>query len=165
MTAPLSPEITNQLGGLIVQGIKLLQQLQELLETELDALKSRDLEALEQSNRDKHECLLAFDRSIRERNALLDQLQIGHDRDSVLALIAQAPQPDSGRLNNGWHKLESALEKVKLLNQRNEQVLVRNKQNADQLLALLQGHAKGNTIYDQRGDKGRYEGQRSLGKA
>ncbi|GAA0688601.1 hypothetical protein GCM10009104_13530 [Marinobacterium maritimum] len=165
MTANLPPDITNRFDTLIHQSIELLLNLQGLLDSELQALQKRDLERLQQSNRDKHECLLAIDHNIRERNALLDQLGISHDRVAVLDLIARLPAPDNTRLNDGWQQLEAALEKIRLLNQRNEQVLLRNKQNTDQLLAILQGHARGNSIYNQKGDKGRYEGQRSLGKA
>ncbi len=160
-----SPDMTHQFDALIHQGIELLQRLQELLDTELEALQNRALEPLQQNNKAKQECLLAIDRNIRERSGLLDQLQVGHDRASVQTFIARLPAPENSRLGDGWQQLEAALEQVKTLNQRNEQVLLRNKQSADQLLALLQGHAQGNSIYDQKGDKGRYEGQRSLGKA
>ncbi len=165
MTVNLPPDITHQLDALIHQGIELLQRLQELLDAELEAMQSRDLERLQQSNRDKQECLLAIDRNIRERNGLFSQAGVGHDRVAVIDFMARLPAPEGPRLNDGWQRLEAALEQVKVLNQRNEQVLLRSKQSADQLLALLQGHAQGNSIYDQKGDKGRYEGQRSLGKA
>lgn len=165
MSAHPSPEITNQFGALVNQGIELLNRLQGLLDKELEAMQERALESLQQNNRDKQECLLAIDRNIRERNGLLSQLQVGHDRVSVLDFIARIPAPDNTQLKHDWQQLEISLEAVKTLNQRNEQVLLRSKQSTDQLLALLQGHAQGNSIYDQKGDKGRYEGQRSLGKA
>lgn len=163
MTA--TPDTLARLDALIQQGIELLQRLQDLLNAELEALQNRALEPLQQNNRAKQECLLAVDRNIRERNALLDSLGIRHDRMSVLDFIAGLTPEDSQRLHSGWQQLESALDEVKTLNQRNEQILLRSKQSTDQLLALLQGHAQGNSIYDQKGDKGRYEGQRSLGKA
>jgi flagellar biosynthesis/type III secretory pathway chaperone len=163
MTA--TPGTLARLDALIQQGIELLQRLQGLLNAELKALQSRALEPLQQNNRAKQECLLAVDRNIRERNALLDSLGIKHDRVSVLDFIAGLTPVDSQWLHSGWQQLESALNEVKTLNQRNEQILLRSKQSTDQLLALLQGHAQGNSIYDQKGDKGRYEGQRSLGKA
>jgi flagellar biosynthesis/type III secretory pathway chaperone len=163
MTA--TPDTLARLDALIQQGIELLQRLQELLNAELEALQNRALEPLQQNNRAKQECLLAVDRNIRERNALLDSLGIKHDRMSVLDFIAGLTPEDSQRLHSCWQQLESALDEVKTLNQRNEQILLRSKQSTDQLLALLQGHAQGNSIYDQKGDKGRYEGQRSLGKA
>ncbi len=165
MSVTLPQDITHQLDGLIHQGIELLQRLQQLLDTELQTMQARDLERLQQSNRDKQECLLAIDRNIRERNGLFSQQGVGHDRVSVMDFMARLPAPEGPRLSDGWQQLEAALEQVKTLNQRNEQVLLRSKQSTDQLLALLQGHAQGNSIYDQKGDKGRYEGQRSLGKA
>ncbi|MBV0934066.1 flagella synthesis protein FlgN [Marinobacterium weihaiense] len=165
MTPSAPPETLSNLNALIEQGIQLLQQLQALLDTELNVLQARDIDQLQSSNKDKQQCLLAIDRNIRERNALLSQLQVGHDRRSVITFIAHQPEDDSARLSDAWDTLENELEQVKVLNQRNEQVLLRSKQSSDQLLALLQGHAQGNSIYDQKGDKGRYEGQRSLGKA
>lgn len=165
MTDQPAKDISIQLGALIDQGVVLLSQLQKLLDTELSALETRDLEQLKQSNQLKQECLLGLDRNIRERNALLTQLQVETSRDAVVAFIRTLPAPASELLEQAWQRLEQSLEQVRMLNQRNEQTLLRSKQNTDQLLALLQGHAQGNSIYDQKGDKGRYEGQRSLGKA
>lgn len=165
MTDQPAKDISIQLGALIDQGVVLLSQLQKLLDTELAALETRDLEQLKQSNQLKQECLLGLDRNIRERNALLTQLQVETSRDAVVAFIRTLPAPASELLEQAWQRLEQSLEQVRMLNQRNEQTLLRSKQNTDQLLALLQGHAQGNSIYDQKGDKGRYEGQRSLGKA
>lgn len=165
MTDQPTKDISIQLGALIDQGVVLLSQLQTLLDTELAALETRDLEKLQQSNQQKQECLLGLDRNIRERNALLVQLQVETSRDAVIAFIRTLPAPASELLEQAWQRLEQSLEQVRMLNQRNEQTLLRSKQNTDQLLALLQGHAQGNSIYDQKGDKGRYEGQRSLGKA
>jgi len=165
MTEQPAKDISIQLGALIDQGVVLLSQLQKLLDTELSALETRDLEQLKQSNQLKQECLLGLDRNIRERNALLTQLQVETSRDAVVAFIRTLPAPASELLEQAWQRLEQSLEQVRMLNQRNEQTLLRSKQNTDQLLALLQGHAQGNSIYDQKGDKGRYEGQRSLGKA
>lgn len=165
MTDQPVKDISIQLGALIDQGAVLLSQLQTLLDTELAALETRDLEQLKQSNQQKQECLLALDRNIRQRNALLAQLEVETSRDAVIDFIRTLPAPASELLEQAWHRLEQSLEQVRVLNQRNEQTLLRSKQNTDQLLALLQGHAQGNSIYDQKGDKGRYEGQRRLGKA
>lgn len=165
MTDQPVKDISIQFGALIDQGTALLSQLQTLLDTELVALETRDLEQLKQNNQQKQECLLGLDRNIRERNAFLTTLQVETNRDAVIDFMRTLPAPASELLEQAWQRLEQSLEQVRMLNQRNEQTLVRSKQNTDQLLALLQGHAQGNSIYDQKGDKGRYEGQRRLGKA
>jgi len=165
MTDQPVKDISIQLGALIDQGTALLSQLQTLLDTELVALETRDLEQLKQNNQQKQECLLGLDRNIRERNAFLTTLQVETNRDAVIDFMRTLPAPASELLEQAWQRLEQSLEQVRMLNQRNEQTLLRSKQNTDQLLALLQGHAQGNSIYDQKGDKGRYEGQRRLGKA
>lgn len=165
MTAPYPTEAIQQFGTLVRRGTELLCQLQQLLNNELEALQNRELEALQSNNQEKQTCLLALDRNIRERNGLLGQLQVGHDQNSVRNFLASLQAPEGEQIADDWNQLESALEEVKTLNQRNEQVLLRSKQSADQLLSLLQGHLQGNTLYNQKGDKGRYEGQRSLGKA
>jgi flagellar biosynthesis/type III secretory pathway chaperone len=165
MTDQPTKEITIQLGALIDQGVALLSQLQKLLDAELAALEARDLQQLEQNNQQKQDCLQGLERNIRERNALLARSQIDTNRNAVLAFIQTLPPPANELLGQAWQRLEQTLEQVRRLNLRNEQTLLRSKQNVDQLLALLQGHAQGNAIYDQKGDKGRYEGQRSLGKA
>jgi|GEM_PF-1518522 len=165
MTDQHIKDVCIKFGALIDQGASGLSKLQHLLETELEALQSRDLEKLQQNNQLKQECLLELDRNIRERNALLTQLQIGTNADAVMSFIQSLPTPARDLLNQAWQGLEASLEQVRMLNQRNEQTLLRSKQNTDQLLSLLQGHVQGNSIYDQKGDKGRYEGQRRLGKA
>jgi len=165
MTDQHTKDVCIQLGALIDQGAAALSKLQELLDTELKALELRDLEKLQQNNQLKQECLLELDCNIRERNALLTQLQIGTNADAVMAFIESLPIPARDLLKQAWQGLEASLERVRMLNQRNEQTLLRSRQNTDQLLAILQGHVQGNSIYDQKGDKGRYEGQRRLGKA
>lgn len=161
----LTSKDTNTLDTLVDRGIRLLSQLQTLLDTELAALQARNVEQLQQNNQLKQECLLELDRNIRERNSLLTRLGVQTNRQAVVDFIHTLPSPDRASLEQRWQQLEESLEQVRTLNLRNEQTLLRSKQNTDQLLALLQGHTRGNTIYDQKGDKGRYEGQRSLGKA
>ncbi len=154
-----------QLGRLIDQSTKLLQQLEPLLETELQALQDRNTDLLTQNNQNKLNCLSELDRAMKSRDELLRQQQVSPTSESVLAFFQNLPAPANTLLAQAWEKLESQLNSVKRLNTRNEQVLLRSKQNTDQLLALLQGHARSNTVYNNQGDEGRYEGQRSLGKA
>ncbi|WP_417585157.1 flagellar export chaperone FlgN [Nitrincola sp.] len=154
-----------QLGRLIDQSTKLLQQLEPLLETELQALQDRNTDLLTQNNQLKLNCLSELDRAIKARDELLHQQQVSPTSESVLEFFQNLPAPANTLLTQAWEKLESQLESVKKLNMRNEQVLLRSKQSTDQLLALLQGHARSNTVYNNSGDEGRYEGQRSLGKA
>lgn len=157
---------TQALGTLIDRGVQLLTRLQTLLDTELAALESRNVEQLQQNNQLKQECLQELERNIRERNDRLTRLGVETSRQAVLDFIHALPSPDSTSLAQRWQHLETSLEQVRALNRRNEQTLLRSKQNTDQLLALLRGHVRDNTtVYDQKGDRGRYEGQRSLGKA
>lgn len=154
-----------QLGSLLDQSTKLLEQLEPLLETELQALQDRNTEALTQNNEHKITCLSELDRVIKARDEMLRQYQVASTSESVLAFFASLPAPADKLLTQAWEKLEQQFDTIKKLNLRNEQVLLRSKQNTDQLLALLQGHARSNTVYNNQGDEGRYEGQRSLGKA
>ena len=157
---------TRELGALIDQGVQLLTRLQTLLDTELAALESRNVEQLQQNNQLKQECLQALEYNIRDRNARLARLGVETSRQAVIDFIHTLPSSASASLKQRWQQLETSLDQVRALNLRNEQTLLRSKQNTDQLLALLRGHVRDNTtIYDQKGDKGRYEGQRSLGKA
>lgn len=164
MSAP-TLGVIEQLNTLLQQSIDLLQKLGELLETELTSLETRDLERLTENNKFKQDCLLELDSVMRARDELLRRQQVSSNTTSVIGFLKQLPPPSDTELLHLWQTLEDALEGVKQLNQRNEQVILRNRQNADQLLALLQGHARSNTLYNQKGDEGRYEGQRSLGKA
>ncbi|MBP0048563.1 flagellar protein FlgN [Marinobacterium sp. AK62] len=160
-----TPEYSAQLGSLIDKSRQLLEQLVPLLDKELDALKTRDIDALTENNELKQKILLELDGVTRALNEQLQQFSVAPDTDSVLAFFARLPGPANKLLTRAWQSLESQLDHVKQLNLRNEQVILRSKQNTDQLLAILQGHARSNTVYNPQGGEGRYEGQRSLGKA
>ena len=123
------------------------------------------MEQLHQNNQLKQECLLELDQNIHERNTLLTRLGVAPNRQSVINFIHTLSSPTASMLEQRWQKLEESLEQVRTLNLRNEQVLLHSKKNTDQLLTLLQGHSRSNTIYNHKGDKGHYEAQRSLGKA
>ena len=117
-----------------------MSQLQTLLDTELTALETRDLEQLKQSNQQKQECLLGLDRNIRERNDLLTKLQV-ETRPRLLSLSSSVPcqHPPAKLLEQAWQRLEQSLEQVRVLNQRNEQTLVRSKQNTGPTAGITAG--------------------------
>ncbi|KDE40430.1 Flagellar biosynthesis protein FlgN [Nitrincola lacisaponensis] len=162
---PPQGSLHESFATLTHQGCVLLGALQDALEQEHHALQQRDLEALKQTTRDKHDLLLKIEANIRERNQLLTQAGHSPSESGFEEFILELPESARASLLESWQKLQWLLNDVRAISRRNEQVLVRSKQNVDQLLALLQGHQSSNVLYDPTGGKGNYAAQRRIGKA
>ncbi len=144
---------------------KELEALVQLCEAELTAIKARDLEQLQQVVADKQAALERFERSVLERNQLLQQAGVSVDASGLEALLSRFPDKQRALLSKGWQALEALLKQVSDLNARNEQVVQRNRKNLDQLLSIMRGQNQRNTLYNQSGGTGNYAAQNSLGKA
>lgn len=157
MANPLNIE---QFETLIQEGVQLLESLHTLLDSELFALESRDMQQIQALNNNKQELLLQFDRNNQHRAIWLKENGYDNNKTAINALLESTQQ-----LNEQWHTLESALHNTAQANQRNEQVLTRHLQQVNQLLGLLRGQQPSNTLYTASGGKGDYSGQSRLGKA
>lgn len=147
------------------QGCSLFVDLQHTLEQEQLVLQQRDLEALQQNTQTKQQLLMLIEANIRERNSLLVQAGCSPSESGFDAFLAQMPETTRHQALPDWQRLQTLLTDVRSASQRNEQILVRSKQNVDQLLALLQGQQTSNVLYDPGGSKGNYAAQRRIGKA
>lgn len=147
------------------QGCLLFVDLQNTLEQEQLVLQQRDLEALKQNTQTKQQLLLKIETNIRERNSLLVQAGCSPSESGFQAFTELMPEAIRQMTMTEWHQLQKILMDVRTASQRNEQILVRSKQNVDQLLSLLQGHQSSNVLYDPGGGKGNYAAQRRIGKA
>ncbi|KAA0876575.1 flagella synthesis protein FlgN [Nitrincola tapanii] len=161
----MSSDLLPTFFTLVRQGSALFAELLAQLESERQALESRDLDQLTQTTEAKKQLLLKIERNVLERNQTLTLLGFTPAREGVEALTQQLPPQQAIELQQDWTELALNLEQVQTANQRNEQILSRSKQSIDQLISLLQGQHKANVIYDPQGSKGNYEAQRSLGKA
>lgn len=147
------------------QGCLLFVDLQKTLEQEQSALQQRDLDALKQNTHTKHQLLVDIEANIRERNSVLVQAGFTPSEKGFDEFVNILPQIKREALMTDWHQLQKLLMDVRTASKRNEQILVRSKQNVDQLLSLLQGQQSSNVLYDTGGSKGNYAAQRRIGKA
>ena len=164
-TDPQANDLFDSFSTLIRQGCLLFDDLQKTLEQEQLVLQQRDLEALKLNTQTKHELLLNIEVNIRERNSVLVQAGFAPSESGFDEFTQMMPETKREALLTDWHQLQNLLMDVRTASKRNEQILVRSKQNVDQLLSLLQGHQSSNVLYDTDGSKGNYTAQRRIGKA
>ncbi|EXJ09519.1 MULTISPECIES: flagella synthesis protein FlgN [Nitrincola] len=161
MTSASSQRFIQQVS----EGVELFEKLHQLLEEELSIIVSRDLDALNDMTQRKHQVLREIESSILERNQSLTLLGFTPSEDGFKQLCSTLPSPERSALIGNWTQLTELLREIRLANERNEQVVSRNKANVEQLLNLLQGQHTTNSLYDQQGSKGNYSAQRRIGKA
>lgn len=154
------------IDALAYEGITILSGLKTLLDQELDALKSREIDLIRSINLDKQQLLSQFDLNNHSRAELLTKSNLPVSKEGLDALIAQTQNKALvTQFKNHWNDLENILKETMDANQRNEQVLMRNSQNLDKLLSVLRGQKPSNSLYTAKGAKGNYTGQSHIGKA
>lgn len=163
-----SPSILQNLHALTSEGIALLKQLKAKLDAEQDALIARDIDAIRTCAKEKAILLQKFDQNNAARGSEMTNAGVSVDRKGIDALTAEIPDSAAREaFSEMWKALESELKVVMDANQRNELVLMRNRQSLEQLMGLLRGHGQkqSNTLYNAKGSKGNYSSQSHIGKA
>jgi len=154
------------INALTSEGIALLDNLYQLLEKELLALKARDIDLIIELNQQKQSVLVAFDQNNRSRAETLLNAQASVDKAGIEFLLEQSDDLRFNQLfRENWNSLEITLQKTMNANQRNEQVLTRSRQSLEQFINVLRGQKPANTLYNAKGTKGDYSGQSRIGKA
>ncbi len=154
------------INTLTSEGIALLDNLYQLLEKELLALKARDIDLIIELNQQKQSVLVAFDQNNRSRAETLQSAEASVDKAGIEFLLEQSDDLRFNQLfRENWNSLEITLQKTMNANQRNEQVLTRSRQSLEQFINVLRGQKPANTLYNAKGTKGDYSGQSRIGKA
>lgn len=156
----------SAIDALAYEGITILGRLKVLLDQELEALKSREIDLIHSINLEKQGILSQFDQNNRSRAEHLIQTGLPVSKDGLDSLIAQTQNKALIiQFQSHWNDLETILKATMDANQRNEQVLMRNSHNLDKLLSVLRGQKPSNSLYTAKGAKGNYTGQSHIGKA
>ncbi|SIS46665.1 flagella synthesis protein FlgN [Neptunomonas antarctica] len=156
----------SAINALAYEGIAILSSLKKLLDEELDALKSRNIDVIQKLNDQKKEVLIQFDQNNQARAEHLVTAGFSVSKEGLESLLAQtSDQTLVTQFRNHWSTLETTLKTTMDANLRNEQVLMRNSQNVNKLLTILRGQKPTNSLYTAKGAKGNYTGQSHLGKA
>ena len=161
----LSPTLAS-IDALASEGITILSGLENLLNQELDVLKTREMDAIRNINAEKQTLLRQFDQNNQARAELLIAAGLPVSKDGLSSLLSQSQnQALTRQFNTHWGDLEAILKKTMDANQRNEQIVMRSSQSLDKLLAVLRGQKPSNSLYTAKGAKGNYTGQSHIGKA
>jgi flagellar biosynthesis/type III secretory pathway chaperone len=162
----LDPTTLSKIDALAQEGILLLEQLDTILAEELVAFQQRDIDAIRSTFEQKANLLGLFDKNNKQRADCMAKAGVSLDKSGIDQLAQLIPsQTIKQNFQAHWATLEQKLKTVMAANQRNELVLMRNKQSLDKLLSLLRGKPQANTLYTASGSKGDYSSQSHLGKA
>ena len=154
------------IDALAYEGVAILTRLKALLDQELEALSSRQIDLIRTINLEKQTILSQFDQNNHSRAEYLIKTGLPVSKDGLDSLIAQTQNKALIiQFKSHWNDLEAILKTTMDANQRNEQVLMRNSQNLDKLLSVLRGQKPSNSLYTAKGAKGNYTGQSHIGKA
>ena len=164
MTEPTTT-LKNMLA-LTNEGISVLSDLNISLDKELEALKVRDIETTLEINQKKQQLLNLFNQNNLQRSEALSIAGLSNDKAGLDSLLDSNTDLQLASLfQTAWNQLESTLKTCMDANVRNEQVLLRNRQNIEQFLSVLRGKKSSNTLYNAQGSKGDFSGQSHIGKA
>ena len=157
--------LQQQLLDILGQEVACIEELFDVLHREQEALALRDADALEAVVAEKQTMIGRLERLQRDRLALMDEGDYGHDNDGMAALVAAAPEALSGDLTAAWRQFEERLEQCQFQNQINGQVLDATARQTRQALSLLLGGGGTDTeLYNRDGAKTAPSGTRSYAK-
>jgi len=138
----------SQIQQQIVQDTSSCETLLSLLNEEREALKSRDMDALERILREKSTHLESLEHSSDERKAMAIQYQQQGKSDNWNQIIEELHNEN---IRSAWEKLKELLKLCKLENQVNGKLLARNHQVYSRLLELVCGQSAAPNVYNASG--------------
>lgn len=145
------------------QDISACRNLLQLLEQEREALKTRDLENLEDIIQNKSANLLHLEQSARQRSAWVAQQQKPTEKAEAIWLgLIRSTQPDAQR---EWEEFRILLRQCQEENEVNGKLLARNQQVFSRLLALVRGKDESDPLYNAKGGRGAGYDFQKLGEA
>lgn len=149
---------------LIRQEEQNVQQLEELLQHEKDALLERQFQNLHQYLQLKRQLLAILEKNASQRQQVLAQMQLSATPDGWRQLLKKADK--SGQASERWQQLEVLLKRCHTLNAVNEKLTHRTHMAASQMMDILRGAHNQPKLYTDTGARQRFDGsQRTLGKA
>ncbi len=161
----MKPEDLQHFNAQLTQGIAVLEQLENLLSSEREALSQRELEQIQELSEKKQTLIGQYLELNRQRVELLERLGLEASDAGVQQLINQASPAAQPVLLSSWQKIQDKLESLQSANQINNQVANRNLKNVEQLLSIMSGRQSKDRLYNQKGSAGHYRAQSRLGKA
>ena len=161
----MNTEQLKHFNAQLMQGISVLEQLENLLEAERKALSNRQLEEIQDKTEQKQALLTRYLELNKDRVTLLQSLGYTPDGDGVSNMIAAAPASAQTVLNDSWSKLQRKLSSLQESNKINGLISSHNLKNIEQLLSIMSGRSAKDRLYNQKGSAGHYRAQSRIGKA
>ena len=138
----------DHLYQVYAEELKLAEQIQDLLDKEEVALRSKDTESIQNCTQEKSSLLNSFEDIDQKRQSLLRKPDLASDK-----FLADQHQ-----------KLKSLLESIQHKNQINAGILRVSHDFTHQILNILRGVTPGQATYDSLGNSLNQSGNQSLAK-
>lgn len=153
---------TDALHQLLLDDIEHAQQLLKLIDAEYEALKARDLQALEKLLVEKLPLLTSLDQHGQQRSRILIEKHLSPD---AAGLKRYAELSTSGEpLTQDSEHLAELISECQKANVRNGRLIKANQSSTSSLLNIIRGtHGQG--LYDSRGGAARIASKRPISQA
>ncbi len=141
---------------------KACKALITLFDTEREALKERDLDALDKILEHKSAYLAMLEKSAKTRFSWAKNFAQDPSSDTWETLLTQLKQP---MLIQSWMELKTLFTTCKQQNEINGRLIARNQQVFSRLVEIVRGQTQAPTLYGSSGAASGYTGSHSVGEA
>jgi len=144
--------VVQQISQLMDEELRQTAQLRLILIEEQDAVKTKNIDAMNGTLTRKLEVLEKLEELDIERKSLLQQAGYDSSKSGFESLLQTTASSDA--LMEKWHKLEQEMAECRELHQVNTQILEIGQRQVQQVLGILLGN-QGEEVdtYDQTGSK------------
>jgi flagella synthesis protein FlgN len=151
------------LESVLTEEVRCSEGLLSCLGAERSALTARDMDALQNTTREKLDHTRKLEQLEQQREALVTQLGFGTDVENLQRCFHS--QPRSGILMKLWQQVLINIDACQTDNLTNGGILESGRQHVEQALCILRGQPDSSTLYDPAGNNTAADlGQRELGK-
>ena len=147
----------------IRQDIHACQNLLALLSTEREALKTRDIQQLEDVIQNKASTLLHLEQSAKQRSLWVAQ-ETKTQQKSETVWLGLLRKLDL-QAERDWAEFKELLKQCQEQNEINGKLLARNQQVFARLLAIMRGQGESSPLYTPKGNRGGGYDFQKLGEA
>lgn len=144
--------VVQQISQLMDEELRQTAQLRLILVEEQEAVKTKNIEAMNGTLTRKLEVLEKLEGLDIERKSLLQQAGYDSSKSGFESLLQATNASDA--LMKKWHELEQEMAECRQLHQINTQILEIGQRQVQQVLGILLGNqGEGVNTYDQTGSK------------
>lgn len=165
MNHNVTPQLAQQLLGLLNQDKHLSHALITLLEQEKGSLETRDYSEYHAVIQSKKQYLIDLEAADRERRDLMSHMGFSGDTEGFNQFVKCVPKSWHEKFQTSWDELSANLKKCRHLNEVNGRILSQSQTAIERLMGFMRGSTPTQTIYTSNGRKGSLAGNRSLAMA